>query len=495
MKILIVAATEPELSQIRKYAFENHEVKFLVTGAGMIATTFALTDELSKNEYDLAINIGIAGSFNRSIKIGETVCIRKDCFSEKGAEDDHAFLTMDDLGLVAETVFHPTAEVGNINLRKVTSITVNTVHGNADSIRKIVSRLSPDIETMEGAAFFFVCQKKNIPAFQLRSISNYIEKRNKDAWNIPLALVSLSEKVFEILKYGQLDLSAFRHQSGQINLKMAFSPCPNDTFMFDAIVHKRINLHGFHFEVSLEDIETLNQKTLAGIPDISKISYAILDEIHEKYELLTSGSALGSGVGPLFVSKKIFNYPDKEIRTVGIPGKNTTAYRLLRRYFPALTNVHEIIFSQIEDAILHGDVDAGVIIHENRFTYQSKGLLKIADLGELWEKETDLPIPLGGIVIRKTLPTHVKEQINRLVHDSVRFAIENPAKSSDYVRKNAQEMNEEVMRQHINLYVNNYSVDLGVNGRKAILHFLGDGSDRHSDICFVKQPASLSSTL
>ena len=254
-------------------------------------------------------------------------------------------------------------------------------------------------------------------------------------------------------------------------LTLGFSPCPNDTFMFDGLVNRKIDTRGLSFEVKLSDIEKLNQQAINGELDITKISFGVYSRIKDTYELLTAGSALGIGVGPLLISKKEFSNPQKEIKTVAIPGKNTTAYILFKMFYPELDNVREIIFSDIERAVLEGEVDAGVIIHENRFTYQSKGLKKISDLGELWENKTGQPIPLGGIAIKRNLDETIKTKVNDLIRKSVEFAFANPKESSEYVKKHAQEMSEEVRKKHIQLYVNNFSIDIGEIGKKAILKF------------------------
>jgi len=258
---------------------------------------------------------------------------------------------------------------------------------------------------------------------------------------------------------------------------LGFSPCPNDTFMFDALVNGRIDSGEFSFDVRLEDIETLNRFALEDELDITKISFALYPQVKDTYELLTAGSALGLGVGPLFISKKIFSNPENEIRTVAIPGKNTTAYYLFKMFYPDLSKkVKEMVFSEIENAILSGDVDAGVIIHENRFTYAAKGLKKISDLGELWTNKTGQPIPLGGIAVRRSLDENVKREINNLVRRSVEYAFLNPEASREYVQINAQEMSEEVRKKHIQLYVNDYSIDINESGKKAIIDFIGSGN-------------------
>jgi 1,4-dihydroxy-6-naphthoate synthase len=259
-----------------------------------------------------------------------------------------------------------------------------------------------------------------------------------------------------------------------MKLTIGFSPCPNDTFIFDALIHHKIDTEGLGFEVFYDDVETLNQKAFRGELDITKLSYHAFAYITDKYVLLDAGSALGFGVGPLLIC----NDDPETLRTqlimrnaqptIGIPGKYTTANFLLGLAFPDATNKQEIVFSDIENAVLEGRVDVGLIIHENRFTYQDKGLKKIIDLGDYWEKQTGCAIPLGGIVANRKLPVDVQHKINRVLRKSVEFAFANPKSGLEYIRQHAQEMSEEVMYKHIELYVNKYSVDLGEEGRKAI---------------------------
>lgn len=264
---------------------------------------------------------------------------------------------------------------------------------------------------------------------------------------------------------------SYRAQTPKV-FSLGFSPCPNDTFMFDALVNGKIDSGGLSFNIHLADIETLNQLAIKGELDITKISFGVYPSVQDKYELLTAGSALGIGVGPLLISKKEFLNPQKEIRTVAIPGKNTTANFLFKMFYPEISTTKEMIFSVIEKAIIDEDVDAGVIIHENRFTYQERGLKKISDLGELWENKTGQPIPLGGIAVKRNLDKNIKRKINNLVRESVEYAFVNPEASSEYVRINAQEMSAEVRKKHIKLYVNEFSIELGDNGRKSIILFL-----------------------
>ena len=259
-----------------------------------------------------------------------------------------------------------------------------------------------------------------------------------------------------------------------MKLTLGFSPCPNDTFIFDALIHHKIDTEGLEFEVFYDDVETLNQKAFRGELDITKLSYHAFAYIVYKYVLLDAGSALGFGVGPMLICKDDPEQLYSKLKTqgselkIGIPGKYTTANFLLGLAFPEATNKVELVFSDIENAVLEGRVDAGLIIHENRFTYQDKGLKKIIDLGDYWEKETGCAIPLGGIVANRNLPEDVQHKINRVLRKSVEFAFANPKSGVEFIRQHAQEMSEEVMYKHIELYVNKYSIDLGEEGRKAI---------------------------
>ena len=258
-----------------------------------------------------------------------------------------------------------------------------------------------------------------------------------------------------------------------MKLTLGFSPCPNDTFIFDALVNNKINTEGLRFEVQLEDVQTLNEWALNGKTDISKISYGVLPLVLNEYIVLTAGGAMGKGVGPLLISKPGAKGIDALNKmNVAIPGKNTTAHMLFCQAFPKAQLKKFMIFSSIEEAVISGEVEAGVIIHENRFTYQQKGLVKMIDLGEYWEKATGNPIPLGGIVMKRKFDTHLQQQINRLIKKSLEFAFDNYPAVTDYVKEHSQEMDEQVMRQHIDLYVNEFSLNLGENGKNAVNELL-----------------------
>ena len=262
-----------------------------------------------------------------------------------------------------------------------------------------------------------------------------------------------------------------------MKLSVGFSPCPNDTFIFDAIVNKKIDTKGFDFEFHIEDVETLNKRAFNQELDITKLSFHTYLYLISKYSLLNSGSALGNNCGPILISKTYFPLSEINHQTIGIPGRYTTANLLLSLAFPNVVNKTEMLFSDIEDAIIKGKTDAGVIIHENRFTYEKRGLKKIIDLGEWWETETGLPLPLGGIVIKKTFSTEVAANINDIIKRSVEFALDNPASSEKFIEQYAREMDKRVRWEHIKLYVNQYTVDLGKTGREAVDALLKKAKD------------------
>ena len=253
-----------------------------------------------------------------------------------------------------------------------------------------------------------------------------------------------------------------------MKLTIGFSPCPNDTFIFDALVHHKIDTEGLDFDVYLGDVEDLNNKAFKGELDITKISYHAYGYLTNSYVLLDAGSALGKGCGPLLVKSSKVKSLQLEKAKIAIPGKMTTANFLLSIAHPEATNKVDMLFSDIEDAIVSGKVDAGLIIHENRFTYQTKGLEKIIDLGEYWENTTGHLIPLGGIVIKRSLPQATILKVNRVLKKSIEYAFDNPTEPLEYMQCNAQEMDRNVMMQHVDLYVNKYSIDLGVEGKGAI---------------------------
>jgi 1,4-dihydroxy-6-naphthoate synthase len=282
-----------------------------------------------------------------------------------------------------------------------------------------------------------------------------------------------------------------------MKLSLGFSPCPNDTFIFDAMIHQKIDTEGLSFDVVFDDVETLNQKAFRADLDITKLSYHAYAYLTEKYVLLHAGSALGFGVGPLlicnnedYISADILadlRLPTSDLRPptsdlrpptsdlrIGIPGKYTTANFLLSLAFPEAKNKIEMKFFEIESALLNHQIDMGVIIHENRFTYQEKGLKKIIDLGEFWEDLTQGPIPLGGIMVKRELPEEIKQKVNRIIKRSVQYAFDHPESGMDFICTLSQEMSKEVINKHIELYVNKFSIDLGEVGKKAVQTFFDE---------------------
>lgn len=265
-----------------------------------------------------------------------------------------------------------------------------------------------------------------------------------------------------------------------MNLTLGFSPCPNDTFIFDALVNNKINTGGLQFNVVLEDVQTLNKWALDQKLDITKLSYGVLPLVLEKYIVLNSGSALGTGVGPLLISNKEHEILNVEENTIAIPGEHTTAHLLFSLAYPNAKNKKFLRYDEIENFVLEGN-GLGVIIHENRFTYANKGLQKITDLGNYWEKETGKPIPLGGIVIKRSIDNEIKVQVDELIGKSIEYAYEHHYKElTDYVKKHSQEMSEAVMRKHIDLYVNDYSINLGKAGKEAIQKLLSVYQNTHA---------------
>jgi len=254
-----------------------------------------------------------------------------------------------------------------------------------------------------------------------------------------------------------------------MKLTLGFSPCPNDTFIFDALVNGRIDTEGLEFDYFLADVEDLNKRAFASELDITKISCHAYAYAASDYLILDSGSALGYGNGPLLISRNPLEPEEFTDARIAIPGKYTTANLLFSIAWPGAKNKKEYLFSEITDVLMRDEADAGLIIHETRFTYQKMGLLKIADMGEFWEQLTGLPVPLGSIVINRRIPEEIALKFNRILLRSIVYARENSLDSCDFVKANAREIESSVMRNHINLFVNDFSLSLGATGRKALM--------------------------
>lgn len=270
-----------------------------------------------------------------------------------------------------------------------------------------------------------------------------------------------------------------------MKLTFAYSPCPNDTFMFEPLVSGRIDTEGLRFEIHLADVEVLNKAAAENKFDITKLSFNAYTKLTNSYQLLNSGSALGRKCGPLLIAKTALDLDQIESSKIAIPGENTTANFLLSFAFPDIQNKTEELFSEIENSVLSEQVSAGVIIHENRFTFQNKGLVQLCDLGEYWEEKTGYPIPLGGIVTRRKFTEELKQKIDRVIARSVAYALQNPDSGMAYIKQHAQEMDETVMRSHIELYVNDFSANIGNEG-KASVQFLFDHHPQTQDGNYTK---------
>ena len=263
-----------------------------------------------------------------------------------------------------------------------------------------------------------------------------------------------------------------------MKLTLGFSPCPNDTFIFDAMIHGRIDTEDIDFDYFLADVEELNSKARAAEVDITKISFHAYCYVANNYIILDSGGALGFGTGPLLISKREIDISTMASKKIAIPGKYTTANLLFSIAYPECRDKKEYLFSDIETALANEETDIGLIIHETRFTYQKRGLIKIVDMGEYWEKLTNMPIPLGAIVIKRTIPENIAQKVNRILKRSLEYAISHPEASFGFVAGNAQEMDREVMNNHINLYVNEFSLSLGTKGRKAVERLFGIATEK-----------------
>ncbi len=264
--------------------------------------------------------------------------------------------------------------------------------------------------------------------------------------------------------------SVFLYSNNNMNkiLKLGYSPCPNDTFLFHALAHGLVKCDDFQFSVQLKDVETLNQDAKSEIFDITKLSFPAIGHLLDRYALLRSGAALGRGCGPLIVARPGFNLETIRSGKIAVPGMWTTAFLLLSLYLSNRPDVIPISFDQIMPSLQRGETDFGVIIHEGRFTYEKYGLKKLLDLGEWWEEKTGMPIPLGGIAIRRKLGPDIAGKVEHGIRQSVAYAFEHRKASEKYISKHAQEMTKTVIQSHIDLYVNHFTVDLGEDGAAAV---------------------------
>ena len=256
-----------------------------------------------------------------------------------------------------------------------------------------------------------------------------------------------------------------------MTIKINISTCPNDTFMFDALLHNKIDTKGYRFELHMADIAELNTIVKEECVDVSKISYAVYPQIEDNYQILNSGSAMGRGNGPLLVSKKKIYADEIKDLKIAVPGLTTTANMLLTIGFGDVKERKEYLFSDISSAVEADEVDAGILIHEERFCYKKMGLQLISDLGQMWEDKKRLLIPLGAIVVRRDLDENIKKDIQELIAESIRFAFENPQSSLSFVKQNAQELDDEIIEKHIKMFVNDFSINVGEVGKESVKGF------------------------
>jgi len=261
------------------------------------------------------------------------------------------------------------------------------------------------------------------------------------------------------------------------SISLGYSTCPNDTYIFHALAHECIDTEGVKFHIQMADVEELNRLAKHGDLDVSKLSIAAVGHLAGRYRLLDSGGAMGRGCGPLIVSRPGTDLTGQGRLKLAVPGLHTTAHLLLGLYLGGRPNAIPMRFDDIMPAINAGRCDAGVIIHEGRFTYSEYGLVSLLDLGEWWERTTGLPIPLGGIAVREDISTEMAEKVNRAIRESIRYARNHPGAAAEYIRTHAMEMDGAVIRQHIDLYVNDFSMDMGETGRTAIETLLGMGAE------------------
>ena len=263
-----------------------------------------------------------------------------------------------------------------------------------------------------------------------------------------------------------------------MKLKLGFSPCPNDTFIFEALVNGRIDTEGVSFDWFLADVEELNRRAMEGTVDVTKMSFHAYAMAAANYLILDSGSALGRNNGPLVVSRRKI-YPDElDNALIAIPGRYTTANLLFSIFWPGASRKREYLFSDIPEAVLSGEADAGLIIHETRFTYLSLGLRKVADTGEYWEKMTGMPVPLGGIVVNRGVNEDIAGKVSRAIRRSIEYAWADPSASVEFIRRNAREIDTSVTKEHISLFVNNFSLSLGQEGKAAIARLYSVAQER-----------------
>lgn len=448
----------------------------------------------------LVVQVGIAGAFPRPEDdgpgLGDVVLATEEVYGDTGSSSPSGWLSSSQLGLpmasprgeemgnvfpldrqrVEAAVAAVRGAAGDLRVFAGRCLTLSQVTGCADEASELMQRWGALAESMEGAAAAHMCALYGVPFLEVRGISNLITDRDRDSWQVPRAIEAAGRAALRVC-------GAFAKESSA-PLSLAISPCPNDVFIFRGWMEGLVE-GAPAVEVRLEDIDTLNQLAEAGEADVIKVSLHAFAYLRDRYALLHSGGALGRGCGPLVVARKDgglrpveaggreATLADQLSRVkVAVPGGRTTAALLLELFTGGVGKRVIMPFDRIMPAVAAGEVDAGVIIHEGRFTYGSWGLRRLVDLGEWWEATTTLPLPLGGIAIRRSLPRQKKAAVERAVRESLESAWQRRDETIVFAREYAQEMDEQVCSSHVDLYVNQFSRDYGDEGTRAIRHLL-----------------------
>ncbi len=428
--MIYVCATEMEARPLR---LAMPQARIEICGVGLAASAASISAIIASSRADeVLILCGVAGSYDAGdVAVGEVVEVISETIEE----------------LPTRFAQHYHCE-GVTPLRGVSSNSVNSSQNSKGA----------QIENMEGASFMALCQRHSRRGVQIRAISNIVGEPF-EMWRVDEALEHLAASVAEFNQRG-----LFKQN---LSYKLFISPCPNDTFIFEALINRRIDMQGLDFSVDYYDIDKLNELARMGAAEFIKVSAAAIPILYKDYRICASGAALGWGNGPLVVRAK---GSTGALKRVAVPGLSTTATLLLKRYFPEVEEFCPMLFSSVAQAVKCGEVDGGVLIHEGRFTYESHGLELVADLGAMWEQELHMPLPLGVILMRRDLSIETQRTFERLVQRSLISARENPKQGELFITQHAQEMDRDVIERHIELFVNDFSLSLGRCGVAAIEH-------------------------
>ena len=459
-------------------SIHNQQILLAHSGVGQTAMALRLTRLLQQYSCTAVLLCGCGGSYPDSgLQNGDLALASAEIFGDLGVATAESFIPLSDLDIPQDRRLMPnlqqTFDLDNQLLRHARQqlpnaacgrfVTINCCSGYPQLSADLQQRSGGICENMEGAAAAQVCAEFSVPLLELRGISNPTGSRDPQQWDIKAGVMAAQRGLLQLLKHWPSP-----QDKTMRTLTLGYSPCPNDTFIFYGLTHGQVALPEIEFSEQLEDVETLNRLAIAGKLDLTKISYHALGHLRQNYSLLRSGGALGRGCGPLLVASQPTDMAQLRGKKIAIPGQLTTANLLLQLYDEGYDNLLILPFHEIMAAVTSGQADAGVIIHESRFTYQQHGLHQVLDLGQWWEEDTGCPIPLGGILAKRSLGTRLIRQIDSALRHSVEYAFANPQQPQDYIKQHAQELEADVIRSHINLYVNDFSIDLGDEGVRAV---------------------------